>query len=825
MSVPPGTSSKQQTTDLRPYRAAVDGSRRRNKDRRPRSVQSRISRRRAGLERTGLAVLWALVAVFLLQEISSAAEKFTLRGTVRDASSGDTVTAATVRIVGSRLGTVTNTHGQFLLTLEEGQYRILVSSVGYSPDTLTLALSEERTLEVALQPAEILLPEVLATSEDPAYEIIRRAIAAKRTWMARLLTYSFEAFTRQVLSRDTAIASITESYTRGYWAQGDTLREVVRTRRQTENIPEQSNFASVGRILNFNEDRLRFVGFSFVGPTAIDALDYYDYQLLRTLSAQGNDVYEIRMTPRTRTTPLFSGTVRIADNSYALVGVEVEPNEAFSIPFVREAHLHYRQAFDRYDETFWLPVDIRIDARFAIGIPGISFPPIAFTQTSVIYDYAINVALPDSLMQGPRLRVDSMAMKTDTTLWSQMQVLPLNPAEEEAYSAIDSTQTLQVQFRPGGLAATLGSDEGVLGSALGILDVGYNRVEGFRTGVMRDDIEILPIAVLKGGIAYSWSAKLTTFVFGTTLYTSSAKRFGLGAEIYRRVDHRPDQGYYAPIANSVAAVTAKLDYPDYFRSDGWRGFFLMHPVDVVRAELSYTAEDHRSLELRSDFSLFGGSAPFRPNPLVDEGLARSVGISLYLGAEPVPLGLLWRNSLQVNVEHSSSSFLASAFDFTRYEAVASYALPTFGGDLLFPATLYARVSAGTASGSLPAQRVFDLESRFAGLGPFGVLRGGRVKEFSGTSYAALILEHNFRSIPFLALGIPFLYESGIEFILHGALAQTWTDGPTPYPATGGWYSEVGVGLSRIFEVLRTDLTWRLKEPRLVAFTLGFATVF
>ena len=769
-------------------------------------------------------MIWTALAASLLQLSAASAEKFTLQGVVLDAASGDTVASATVRVLGSRLGTVTNAYGQFLLTLDEGDYRVQVSSVGYSPSTLAVSLTHDLAVQVALEPAAILLPEVLATSEDPAYEIIRRAIAAKRTWMSRLLTYSFEAFTRQVLTRDTAIASITESYTRGYWAQGDTLREVVRTRRQTENIPEQSNFASVGRILNFNEDRIRFVGYSFVGPTATDALDYYEYRLLRTLAAAGNDVYEIQMTPRTRTAPLFSGTVRIADKSYALVGVDVQPNEAFSVPFVREATLAYRQTFDRYDEIFWLPVDIRIDARFTIGIPGISLPPIGFTQTSVIYDYALNVALPDSLLQGPRLRVDSLAMQRDTSLWREMQVLPMNPAEESAYNTLDSTQTLEVQFRPGGLAATLGSDEGPLGSALGFLDLGFNRVEGFRTGIRAEDLEILPVVDLHGGLAYSWSAKLTTFVLGTTVYSTAKKRIGVGAEVYRRVDHRPDQGYYAPLTNSIAALMAKIDYPDYLRTDGWKGYALLRPTDLLTAEIVYTAEEHRSMEVRTDVSLFG-SGPFRPNPVAEEGLLRSVGVRLAAGAEPVPLGLVWRDALQLNVEHSSRSGLASAFDFTRYEAVASYSLPTFGTDLLFPATLYARLAAGTSGGTLPPQRVFDLESRFAGLGPFGVLRAARVKEFSGTRYVALNLEHNFRSIPFLALGIPFLYENGIELAVHGALAQTWADRPTPSPATGGWYGEIGMGFTRLFELVRADLTWRLTEPRLVAFTLGIATVF
>ena len=35
------------------------------------------------------------------------------------------------------------------------------------------------------------------------------------------------------------------------------------------------------------------------------------------------------------------------------------------------------------------------------------------------------------------------------------------------------------------------------------------------------------------------------------------------------------------------------------------------------------------------------------------------------------------------------------------------------------------------------------------------------------------VEHNFRSVPFLMLGIPFLYKSGIEFLVDATAAQSW----------------------------------------------------
>ncbi len=417
-------------------------------------------------------------ALSLLSSPAIAAEKYWLSGIIRDASTGESLAAANIRIAGTTRGTITNTDGAYSLTLEVGDYTLLVSMVGYRTDTLLVSLSASTIHDVSLQPADIVLPEVLATSEDPAVEIMRRAIARKHLWIDKLFSYRLEAFTRQILRRDTSIASITESYSTGYWQQGDTLREVIHQRRQTANIQSSFNPAAVGVILNFNENKVRFLGYSFRGPTADDALDFYDFKLLLTRSTAGHEVYDIRMTPNTATVPLFSGTINITGDSYALIGVDVEPNEAFIIPFVKDWRLRYRQQFGQYEGNFWLPTDIRIEGAFDVGFPGISFPRIGISQTSVISGYDVNVPIPDSIVHKPRLVVDSAATVYDSSYWSSHDVLPLNPEEKDAYASIDSSQSLEVQFRPGGITATLGEGAGILGGILTYEDFAFNRVEG-----------------------------------------------------------------------------------------------------------------------------------------------------------------------------------------------------------------------------------------------------------------------------------------------------------------------------------------------------------
>ena len=89
-------------------------------------------------------------------------------------------------------------------------------------------------------------------------------------------------------------------------------------------------------------------------------------------------------------------------------------------------------------------------------------------------------------------------------------------------------------------------------------------------------------------------------------------------------------------------------------------------------------------------------------------------------------------------------------------------------------------------------------------------------------------EHNFRSTPFLLANIPFLYKNGIELIFQGTMARSWVRG-LPVRAfanpTKGWYTEVGLGISRIFGLLRIDLTRRFTAPSGLFLTISVANLF
>jgi len=771
-------------------------------------------------------VFLTIAALFLAGAVQ--AQPTVLHGIVTDRSSGAPLVAANVRLVGTARGTITNAQGNYSLSLDPGPHLLTFTYLGYQSETLQVASGAARA-DVALTPSPIEFPGVVVVAEDPALEIIRKAIAYKRVWMKKIRSYRFEAFTRQVLRRDTAIASITEAYTTGFWRGGDTLREIVRQKRQTENIPSEENFAAVRRIVNFNDDEITLFtvraggersGYAFVGPTAPEALEEYEYHLLSTTVVGGVEMYRIEMTPKTRTRPLFSGVITIADGTFAVVGVDVTTNEAFTMPFLRDIRLRYRQQFALYESEYWMPADSRIEGGFTVSFVGLSLPRIGIEAVSAIYDYAINPEIPDSVFQKPRVTADSA--RYDSTFWRSHEVLPLTSEEQTAYRVLDSAQTLEKQFEPRGPLASLGGGGGdAAGSVLNHIDVRFNRVEGFFFGGKTRLDSLLPFLRIDAEAGYAFDAQRWNHTLRATA-APPGRRISAGGEWYAHLGRFPDRGFYGPVANSFMALLDKNDYGDYYQAQGYALFLGATPTRRVSAELRFLAEREYALDVQSTYSLFDRQTVYRPNPPAAEGLLRAFRLEMRFGDEPMPLDLVSRTALEFSVEHSSPSIMRSEFDFTRYEGILSWHVRTFGKGLLFPPQFRLILSGGTSERALPAQRAFTLDARSSGYAPFGVLRGSAVREFSGDRYVMLLLEENFRSVPFLALNIPFLYRNGIELITHAAFAQTWEG---PLSTSDGWYAEAGIGVSRILDLLRIDLTYRWKEPSRFFVSFGVANLF
>ena len=785
------------------------------------------------------------IPILLFNEAVISQNIYSVSGRIIDSKTRAPLPSANVRVSGSARGTITNLDGSYLISLPAGDYTLIYSYIGYQTDSARVNLAVNVHEDVKLEPVDVLLSEVVSIAEDPAYAIIRKAIERKHEWAKLLQLYDFKAFTRLTIYRDTSLAGITESYTDGYWREGDSLHEVVTQKRETKNLPEAELIPSVGEIVNFTDDLIEFSGYKFVGPIADNAFDYYKYRLLRTFKKNSLVAYEIQVIPDSRIVPLFSGKISIADSSYAVMGIDFRPNEAFSIPFVTDLKLDFSQHYSLYENKFWMPTDIITDLGMKIQIAGMSLPRLAINETSDIYDYNLNKQIADSIFKKPYLIIDSSTTRFDSTFWSEHEVLPLTEAEHKAYRNLDSTQTLEKQFKPTGATATLFGEHGLL-SFFKYFDFRFDRVEGLFLGgkytytpgkkqtmltISNEGSEFSQSSdswQLNVAAGYGFSDRIVkwraggSLPFGDDSKTGDfATRHEIGAEVHRGIDHYPEDNFFSSLTTTLTSLFGRNDCYNYYMTYGWSAHYSITPLQRLSATASYLSEDETSVVNHTNFSVISFNDTYRPNPPIVSGEMRSVKFDARYGDERAPLGILPTNAVEFTAEYSSPSLLASDFHFGRYHVAASYHFDTFLKDYLFPPQTQVMLAGGISTGTLPVQHEYVLDSQIGGLAPFGVLKTAQPVEFVGDRFVMLSAEQNLRNVPFLLLGAPFLYKQGLEVLIDASAAQSWLNGIS---TTNGWYYEAGIGLGKILGLIRMDFTYRLSKPNALFFSVGMSSI-
>lgn len=114
-----------------------------------------------------LGVFALAAAASAFDAAGAAAQQGTVTGRVTDAGSGQPVSSAQVRVVGTNLGTLTNQEGVFTLRgvpLGTATVRVLTIGYGEASRQVTVAAGQTATVNFALQATGILLAPVVATA-------------------------------------------------------------------------------------------------------------------------------------------------------------------------------------------------------------------------------------------------------------------------------------------------------------------------------------------------------------------------------------------------------------------------------------------------------------------------------------------------------------------------------------------------------------------------------------------------------------------------------------------------------------------------------------
>lgn len=90
----------------------------------------------------------------------SAQEKFTLNGYLKDSLTGETLIGANMLVVGEGRGVQSNQYGFYSITLNKGNYRLLVSFIGYQTKEVAISLDGDIQQNILLLPNTAIINNV-----------------------------------------------------------------------------------------------------------------------------------------------------------------------------------------------------------------------------------------------------------------------------------------------------------------------------------------------------------------------------------------------------------------------------------------------------------------------------------------------------------------------------------------------------------------------------------------------------------------------------------------------------------------------------------------
>jgi hypothetical protein len=110
--------------------------------------------------------LLCLLLFFVGFILASAQNSYTISGTITDASNGETVFGASVFLENTTIGAVTNAYGFYSITAEEGDYKLIVSYIGYATASQKITLNGNQNINFEITEASTALEEVLIVAEE-----------------------------------------------------------------------------------------------------------------------------------------------------------------------------------------------------------------------------------------------------------------------------------------------------------------------------------------------------------------------------------------------------------------------------------------------------------------------------------------------------------------------------------------------------------------------------------------------------------------------------------------------------------------------------------
>lgn len=661
----------------------------------------------------------ALFALLLLFQATKA-QQHQVTGKISD-NTGEIIPFTSVLVKNTNISVSANADGIYKLNLDKGSLVLIYKAIGFKTIEQTIEISKDMVVNITLAPETYTLNDVIIrpNAEDPAYEIMRKAIKNRKKHLNEVTAYSNNVYIKglqklvaapkKFLGRDMQktldldtnrkrILYLSESQSIFSFKRPNQIREeMVSSKVSGQNNSFSYNKAS-DMLINFYENLLlegsELGSRSFVSPLADNALFYYKYKLLGTSEEGGITINKIEVIPRRTTDPVFRGIIYIAEESWHLIGTNLYLTQDAGINLLDT--LNISQQFVKI-ENVYLPSDSKF--QFKGGIFGFKFEGYF---VSIFSNYNIHPNFPKNYFTPEILKITKAVNKKDSLYWMENRPIPLTDEEKYDYRKKDSIAILR-QSKPYLDSLEKKNNKFTLGKLLLrgyslnnrydkkywnfdplFRSVFYNTVEGFafKYGISYQKVlEDRKFYFIRPELRYGFGNKILTANLRANYYYDPIKRanvsFALGSDIVDLNNH----GTMSLLTNSINSLFFEKNYVKLFKKEfinisssrelanGLQAFASINysKNSTLKNTSNYTIRDYEDITLTSN-------NPFTPDsetPLFPtyNSLNISLNLSYAFGQKFItrPDGKFYEQSkyprLQLGYKKGIKNILSSDVDY------------------------------------------------------------------------------------------------------------------------------------------------------------------
>ena len=393
--------------------------------------------------------------------LSHAALAVKVSGTITD-DKGNILPYASVFIKGSSLGTTSNNLGKYFLDLAPGNYTIVCQYVGYIRQEKKITLTSQSValdFQLSILQTSLKEVEVKPGGEDPAYEIIRHAIKKRKSYENPLDSFTCEAYIKTLIrsrslpskilgkkfsdedrkdlgvdSEGRGIIYLSESLTRIAFKKPDKVKLEVISGRESGSNGYGFNFPTFINFYNNNVNIFitQLSPRGFVSPIADGALNYYRYKFLGSFFEDGKEINQIRVIPKRRFEPLFSGTINITEGDWRIHSLDLMLTKDYQLEIVDS--LTIKQIHVPITPRVWRTQNQIVNfsfKKFGIDVSG--------NFLNVYSNYELEPRFRKKYFNNVVVKYDTGVNKKTFAYWDSLRPVPLAPEEMEDFRIKDST--------------------------------------------------------------------------------------------------------------------------------------------------------------------------------------------------------------------------------------------------------------------------------------------------------------------------------------------------------------------------------------------------